>query len=195
MTIQPVDFQYSDDITAIDKNTFDIHMRLYKGYVDKFNEIQEIIAVNGGRNKANATYSKYRGLKRGETYALNAVILHELYFSNIGGKRNHPDETAMKFFEKCSVDFNDWALDFIACAKASRGWVVFCYDQRSEKLINASLDLHDSGVIVSAYPLIVIDMYEHAYFGQYGDDKSAYIDGFMKNIDWKVIKNRFLQLE
>lgn len=193
--IHPVDYKYSEDITVVNENTFNIHLKLYKGYVSKFNEVEETIATNAGRDKANATYSKFRGLKRGETYSLNAVILHELYFSNIGGGFVHPGNIVTQCFEKCGVDYNQWSEDFIASAKASRGWVILSYEQRTEKLINVSLDLHDCGEIVSAYPLIIIDMYEHAYFAQYGDDKDAYINSFMKNINWEVVYGRFAQLQ
>ena len=84
--IEKIRFKYTDDITAVNQKQFEAHIRLYEGYVDKINEIDRILMNNPEREKANATFSFYRECKRGETYALNGVILHELYFVNMGGR-------------------------------------------------------------------------------------------------------------
>lgn len=80
--------------------------------------------------------------------------------------------------------------DFVATAKASRGWAVLCYDQRSYRLRNISLDSHDLGNIAYSAPILVLDVYEHAYFLQYADNKSEYINRFMDNINWYVVNQR-----
>ncbi len=85
---------------------------------------------------ANATYSKYRGLKKGETYALDGVILHELYFDNLGGINNMPSGIALELIDQFFGSYENWKQDFIACGKAARGWAVLCYDQRSKSLKN-----------------------------------------------------------
>ena len=77
--IEKINFQYTDDITVVDRDQFEAHIRLYEGYVKKINEIDEILQNNPGREEANATFSFFRECKRGETYALDGVILHELY--------------------------------------------------------------------------------------------------------------------
>jgi len=164
---------------------------LYEGYVTNINKIDEILQ-NGDaqRDKSNSTFSYYRELKRGETYALDGVILHELYFDNIGGKVTEPKLSVTERIEKDFEVFQDWQEDFIATAKASRGWAMLCYDQRSDSLRNISLDAHDLGNIAYSAPLLVLDMYEHAYFLQYADNKVEYINKFMKNINWDVVAER-----
>lgn len=188
--IEKIRFQYTDDITVINKQQFEAHIRLYEGYVDKINEIDHILANNPERDKANATFSFYRECKRGETYALNGVILHELYFENIGGKMKMPDQMTIGQLEMYFGSFNNWKSDFIATAKASRGWAVLCYDQRSYRLRNISLDAHDLGNIAYSAPILVLDVYEHAYFLQYADNKTEYINRFMDNINWEVVCDR-----
>mgnify|MGYP000023241171 CR=1 FL=1 len=188
--IEKIKFQYTDDITVINRKQFEAHIRLYEGYVDKINEIDRILMNNSRREDANATFSFYRECKRGETYALNGVILHELYFENIGGRINTPNKVTVGQLEMYFGNFDNWKNDFIATAKASRGWAVLCYDQRSCRLRNISLDAHDLGNIAYSAPILVLDVYEHAYFLQYGDNKTEYINRFMENINWEVIDDR-----
>jgi len=87
--------------------------------------------------------------------------------------------------------YDKWKKHFVATAKASRGWAILCFDPRSNRYRNISLDAHDMGNVQISIPLIVLDMYEHAYFLQYADNKAEYINKFMNNIDWEVIKARF----
>lgn len=189
--IEMIPFTYTADITVINKEQFDVHMRLYKGYVTNINKIDEILQRGDAqRDQSNTTFSYYRELKRGETYALDGVILHELYFENIGGNDTQPERFVMDQIENDFNSFEDWKKDFIATAKASRGWAVLAFDQRSNRLRNISLDAHDLGNIAYSAPILVLDMYEHAYFLQYADNKGEYIDNFMKNINWEVITDR-----
>ena len=189
--IEKVQFNYTEDITVINRDQFDAHMRLYEGYVTNINKIDEILNKGDAqRDQANTTFSWYRELKRGETFALDGVILHELYFENIGGKSEAPDETVVPILEESFGSVGKWQEDFIATAKASRGWAVLCLDQRSMRYRNISLDAHDVGNIAYSAPVLVLDMYEHAYFLQYADKKVDYINAFMKNINWNVVGER-----
>lgn len=188
--IEKVQFTYTDDITVVNKDQFDAHMRLYEGYVTNINKIDGILQDGDAqRDQANITFSYYRELKRGETFALNGVILHELYFENIGGS-SKPDQEVMENLENDFGSYDKWAEDFVATAKASRGWAVLAFDQRSNKLRNISLDAHDLGNIAYSAPILILDMYEHAYFLQYADKKVDYINNFMKNINWSVVSER-----
>ncbi|MDF2943851.1 MAG: hypothetical protein K0S01_2709 [Herbinix sp.] len=189
--IEKVQFTYTNDITVINQAQFDAHMRLYEGYVTNINKIDAILEEGDAqRDQSNTTFSFYRELKRGETFALDGVILHELYFENIGGDTMEPDQTTSDMLSDDFGSFQKWQDDFVATAKASRGWAVLCYDQRSDRLRNISLDAHDLGNIAYSAPILVLDMYEHAYFLQYADNKAAYITNFMKNINWTVIGGR-----
>lgn len=188
--IEKVKFRYTKDITVVNEKQFEAHMRLYEGYVNNINKIDMILADNPQREDANTTFSYYRECKRGETFALNGVILHELYFENIGGNMNIPNPAAIQQLETYFGSFENWYDDFIATAKASRGWAVLSYDQRSYRLRNISLDAHDLGNIAYSAPILVLDMYEHAYFLQYADNKAEYINRFMENINWAVVGGR-----
>ncbi len=189
--IERIEFPYTDDITVVNRAQFEAHMRLYDGYVTNINKIDEILMHGDAqRDQSNTTFSWYRELKRGETYALDGVILHELYFENIGGNTPSPDEITEDMLAQDFGSFGAWQEDFIATAKASRGWAVLCFDQRSMRLRDISLDAHDLGNIAYSAPILVLDMYEHAYFLQYADNKDAYINAFMNNINWPVVAGR-----
>lgn len=191
MKFTKIEFEYTQDITVIDREQFEAHLRLYEGYINKMNEIDQLLLENTSLDKANATYSQYRGIKRGETFALNGVILHELYFENIGNGQKQPNAVLQRYIARDFGSFEEWKKHFTATAKASRGWVVLAYDWRSYRFRNISLDAHDVGIIALSTPVLVLDMYEHAYFLQYADKKDAYINNFMKNIDWAVVSKRF----
>jgi Fe-Mn family superoxide dismutase len=189
--IEKIEFRYTDDITVVNREQFEVHMRLYDGYVTNINKIDEILMHGDAqRDQSNTTFSWYRELKRGETYALDGVILHELYFENIGGNTPTPDEITADMLVQDFGSFKNWQEDFIATAKASRGWAVLCFDQRSMRLRNISLDAHDLGNIAYSAPILILDMYEHAYFLQYADNKAEYINAFMNNINWPVVAGR-----
>jgi Fe-Mn family superoxide dismutase len=203
--IEKVNFTYTNEITAINKEQFDAHIRLYEGYVNNINKIDAVLQdVDAQRDhalldhalldhalleQANTTFSYYRELKRGETFALDGVILHELYFENLGGNQE-PDQQVIDILEKDFGSFRNWQEDFVATAKASRGWAMLAYDQRSERYRNISLDAHDHGIIAYSAPVLILDMYEHAYFLQYADKKADYINNFMKNINWTIVGRR-----
>lgn len=189
--IEKVSFCYSDNITVINQEQFEAHIKLYEGYVNKINEIDRILKGNAGRSESNSTFSYFRECKRGETFALNGVILHELYFENIGSDcRRGPNQVTTTLLDQSFGNMKNWQMDFVATAKASRGWVVLCYDQRSCCFRNISLDAHDVGNIAYSAPVLVLDMYEHAYFLQYKTDKDEYISQFLKNINWQIVNER-----
>lgn len=189
--IEMIQFTYTPDIKVINQEQFDVHMRLYKGYVNNINKIDAELSVGDvKRDQSNTTFSFYRECKRGETYALNGVILHELYFGNIGGYTQEPGGLLKEYLERDFGSYKNWQEDFIATAKASRGWAVLCFDQRSNHFRNISLDAHDYGNITYSAPALILDMYEHAYFLQYADKKEEYITNFMNNINWLEVGNR-----
>ncbi|MCL2835246.1 MAG: Fe-Mn family superoxide dismutase [Defluviitaleaceae bacterium] len=159
MRIREIPFAHNTGLVS--EKAYDEHLKLYKGYIGKSNEIAEELDKNAERDKANKTYSFYRGLKKGEGYAMDGVILHELYFRNIGGSETKPGARFTALAERNFGRMERWADDFIACAKSARGWCVACFEQRTGTLRNILQDAHDEGIITSSYPLLILDMYEY----------------------------------
>lgn len=166
---------------------------LYAGYVNKLNEIEEKLKTSD-RSKANQVYSEFRALKADETFALNGVILHELYFENLNNKsEKKPGGKLADMIARDFGSFEKWQEDFKACGMAARGWVILGLCPYDSKLHNYCLDTHHFNVPVCAMPVLVMDVYEHAYVIDYGVKRPPYIDAFMKNIDWSIAQKRLNQ--
>jgi len=188
MSITAKDFPYNTGIVS--RKAYDDHLTLYKGYIEKTNEVTQILTTQPEWSTSNATASHYRGWKKGETYAINGVILHELYFQNLGNQAGPTGTKVENMLNRHFGGTDNWKKDFTACATAARGWCILVYEQRTGTFRNIVLDSHEDGNIASAYPVIVLDMYEHAYFIDYGTDKAAYINRFISNIPWEIIEKR-----
>lgn len=165
---------------------FDI---LYKGYVNKTNEITERL-LGARREEGNPTYSYFRELKLEETYAKDGVILHELYFLNLGAN-GQPCSPLLDAITRTFGSYGEWEEDFKATGLSARGWAILTFDSRDGALHNYLLDAHNLGVVANSIPILVLDVYEHAYFIDYGAHRKSYIDAFMLNIDWDVVNRRF----
>ena len=189
--IKPLKYK---ELKKISAKTLEIHHdKLYVGYVNKWKEIQEKLA-SADKEKANATYSEYRALKAEESYAANGVILHEAYFDVLGGDGKAKGE----IIEKIKEDFGsyeNWAADLNACGMSARGWAITAYDFNDGKLHNYTGELHNQGGIWGSSPIIALDVYEHAYFIDFGSDRKSYIEAFFDNLDWKVIDKKFKALK
>lgn len=162
---------------------------LYTGYVNKLNEIEERLKTVD-ISKANQTFSDLRALKADESFALNGVVLHELYFENLGGQGGMPTG---KLADLITRDFGlpeTWNENFKACGLAARGWVILGLSTYDGKLHNYCLDSHNTTFPASCVPLLVMDVYEHAYTIDYGVKRPPYIDAFMKNIEWEAAAKR-----
>jgi len=188
MQINAMPFTHKTGVVS--RKQFDDHLTLYHGYVDKTNEITNVLATNPEYASANATASHYRGWKRGETYAIDGVILHELYFQNLGSESGPPGPKMQALVDRYFGGYDKWKEDFIACATSARGWCILVYEQRTKTCRNILLDNHHDGNIATAFPVVVLDMYEHAYFLDYGTDKAAYINRFIGQIAWDTVEKR-----
>ena len=183
MQYSPKPLPFRKQLIGISDKTMQIHHdKLYVGYVNKRNEIEEQLKT-ADRPKANATHSEYGELKREESFATNGIFLHEYYFNVLGGEGKASGEL-VKDIEVEFGSFEKWLEDFKAAGLAGRGWVVLAYDFNDARLHNYLCDSHNHGGIWGAMPIIVLDVYEHAYFIDYGSDRKTYIEDYMKNLNW-----------
>jgi Fe-Mn family superoxide dismutase len=140
---------------------------------------------------AGSSSGLIRALKREELAAMDSIALHELYFANLGGDGKVAARAAARL-ERDFGSVDAWRDEFTAMAQALRGgsgWALLSYSRRDGRLYNhASAD--DTQSIVDATPVLVLDMYEHAYQIDFGANVVAYVDAFMRNIDWGVVERR-----
>ena len=162
---------------------------LYAGYVAKLNIIEDEIK-KASTEGTNPTYSPLGELKRQEIFATNGVFLHEAYFGNLGGGGGPATGKVADMVAAQWGSFEKWLADFKAAGMAARGWVVMAYSFNDNSLHNYSMDVHDKGCVWSSIPLLVLDVYEHAYMIDYGVKRAAYLDAYFQNIDWGVVNKR-----
>lgn len=191
---KPLDYSELDGISA---KTLSIHHdKLYAGYVAKVDEITDkLIALRtSGQYAGNATFSDLRALKDAETFAVNGVYLHEWYFQGLGGDGAHekaPELSSALAKKWGSVE--EGIKYFSACAMAARGWSVLCWDTKAGELRHYNGDAHNQGGVWGCLPIIVIDVYEHAYFIDFGSDRKAYLEVFWKNFDWAKAEELYVK--
>tara|TARA_B100000214_G_scaffold358713_1_gene319461 strand:- start:629 stop:1318 length:690 start_codon:yes stop_codon:yes gene_type:complete len=173
------------------------HIELYEQYVKDFNRISiELDSVDRSTSSSNG--SLYRSLKIDETYNLNADYLHELYFNNISDLHSNipMDSLAYMRLSRDFGTFDAWQKDFIACCMASRcGWAMTYYNMFTQTYMNCLIDLHSLNVPVGAYPVVVMDVWQHAYYRDYLKDVKSYVFGMMKQLNWNVIEKRIEKAE
>src|SRR3989338_9004441 len=196
--IKPLKYKDLDGLS--EKQLKEHHDVLYAGYVKKVGEIEEKLK-NVDLSSANGTYSDLRELKMEETFAINGVKLHEGYFDNMaslsdlstdkaGGASFQPSNTLARLIDRDFGSYENWEKEFKAMGLCARGWVVLAYDIEEKRLINVLCDWHNQGGIWNSIALLVMDVYEHAYFIDYAAARKAYIEAFFKNIDWEEVNKR-----
>lgn len=177
-------------LTGISDKTNAIHHdKLYAGYVKKKDEIQEKLK-SVPLDSANQTYSELRALKDAETFAVNGVYLHDIYFDSMGEDAK-PHGDILKEIEKTYDSFEKFSAIMKACGMATRGWAVLAWDTFEQRLRIYNGDAHNQGGVWGALPVLTLDVYEHAYFMDFGSDRGAYIDAWFKNLHWSRIEARF----
>lgn len=174
------------ELEGISRQAVEAHYKLYQGYVAKRNEILgKLAAVDLA--SANQTYSELRSLKVDLTFAIGGVKNHELYFEHLGGAGGEPKGA---FGALVARDFGSvaaWRADLKATGIAARGWAWTAYDWDEQRLFNYLGDAQNTFPVWNATPLVALDVYEHAYFLDYGTDRAGYIDAFFDNLDYGVV--------
>ena len=173
------------------------HFSLYKGYIDSFNLVSAQLDT-ADRENVNSNDSEYRRLKNDETYNMNAAYLHEQYFANISDLHSEIAMDSLSYMRLARDfgTFDDWQKDFVACCQASRcGWAITYYNVWTQSYMNASVDLHSINVPVGGYPVVVMDVWQHAYYKDYLKDVKTYTDAMMKQLNWHVIEKRIRRAE
>ncbi len=188
---QPEKNKFTKDLPGMTLKMLNEHFKLYEGYVKKTNEIQSKIE-QADKSEANGVFSYIGELKRQETFAVNGMKLHEVYFGHLGGDGNPPaGGELVKMIEKDFGSLENWKIDMVATGLAARGWAVLAFDYKDNRLHNYGSDAHNVGAVWGAIPIIVLDVYEHAYFMDYGINRKDYINSFFQNLNWDFANGIF----
>ncbi len=174
------------ELDGISRTTIDAHYRLYQGYVTKRNEIlAKLEEVD--LEAANQVYSDLRALKVDLTFAIGGIKNHEIYFEHLGGEGGNPSGAIAGLVERDFGSTDAWRADLKASGMAGRGWAWTAYDWDEGRVFNYVGDAQNTFPVWNATPLVALDVYEHAYFLDYQTDRAAYIEAFLRNLDWSVV--------
>ncbi len=160
----------------------------YGAAVLTVNAVRDELAGLDGGTPAH----RIRALKREELLAMGSVALHELYFGNLGGEGNKIPEPTGTMLEEHFGSVTAWRREFVGTAQSlagGSGWVLLTYSRQHQRLWNQMAADHSQAAVDSA-PVLVLDMYEHAYHLDFGANAIAYIDAFMRNVDWAAVTAR-----
>jgi superoxide dismutase, Fe-Mn family len=182
-------------VTGISQAQLQAHHKLYESYVAKTATITKAINALSvdALADANATWHPYRELLVERSFAQNGAWLHELYFENMGGSKV---TASSAFTALINRFFGDWATfkaKAIASAKAMRGWAVLAYALHEKQLYFYGLDAHNQYAPLASVPLLVIDVYEHAYMLDFSTNRGAYLEQFWQTINWQVVEQRLVK--
>ena len=168
------------------------HFTLYQGYVANTNKVMALLDEMLKADKAGT--AEYAELKRRLGWEFNGMRLHEYYFDNLGGDGNL--DIGGKLADKIGEDFGsyaNWEKDFKATGvMRGIGWTVLYQDPVTSRLFNLWINEHDVGHPAGCNPILVMDVFEHAFMLDYGLKRADYIEAFFNNIDWNEAGKRLL---
>ena len=181
------DYSYLLTIDDFDKSLMKMHITLYNGYVNNVNLfLDQLDSLGASSNIAKA-------LKKTFAFEFDGMKLHELYFDNL--KQDIKIDDKSNFYKKIEEQYNSfdsWRDNFKDTGLIRGiGWVILYYDVNEKRFFNAWIDEHQINNLVGCIPILVMDVFEHAYLTQFGLNRKKYIDIFFKNINWQEVSKRY----
>jgi len=198
---KPIDFKKERPqlfkMTGISAKTVEEHLKIYEGYVKKFNEITQKLnnLTDEDYNAANVTYSLIRELKVEWTRAFGGMINHEIYFGHLGGEGGKPGSSLGSQIDKDFGSFEKFVKEMKATAMSARGWAWLLWSDDLNRLVISISDEQNTYMVQNSKIILALDVFEHAYYLDYGSNRKGYVDVFFDNIDWSVVEKKFEKLK
>ena len=190
MTYEPINFDRLFGMQRFSSPLLKNHLTLYQGYVINTNKLYESLKpFDRGEKPVSLEYSE---LKRRFGWEFNGMRLHEYYFGNMikNGSQDKGEDLSRKISENFG-SYQNWQDSFKNVGKIRGiGWVLLSYDPAGDRLFNIWVNEHDGGNLVGCVPLLVMDVFEHAYLADYGLKREEYVESFFKVIDWRIVSER-----
>src|SRR5881409_3204066 len=183
-------------LKGISDQTLEMHFKLYEGYVKETNKLTEGITkfIQDG-NVDQEEMPAYSELTRRLGFEYNGMVLHEYYFGNMkprGGDDAPKGSAFRQAVESSFPSYEIWRTDFVSVGKMRGvGWAICYLDPKTGLVSNHWIELHETGNVAGFVPLLVMDVWEHAFLLDYKPaDRPKYIDAFLANADWSVVEHR-----
>ena len=193
MTYTVKDFSNLIGMDGFSKTLLNNHFTLYQGYVTNTNKLMDLLTSILKDGQVGSP--QYAELKRRMGFEFNGMRLHEYYFENLGDTRSLDE--AGKLGKKLARDlgsYEDWEKDFKGTGMMRGiGWAILYQDNIGGKLFNQWINEHETGHPAGCIPVLVMDVFEHAFITDYALKRVDYIEAFFKNINWGVVEGRLKQ--
>ena len=180
---------YPRDLAGIGERQIAQHWKLYEGYVANVNVLNERLAA---LSDASSFGPEFAALKRSAGFEYDGMVLHEHYFSVLkAGVKTLGDEAQLiKMMKRSFGGYGAWLAEFTAMGQMRGvGWVILYYNPRTKELTNHWIGLHENGHPAGFAPVLVMDVWEHAYMVDAGaDGRGRYVETFLKNVDWTKVE-------
>jgi Fe-Mn family superoxide dismutase len=184
-------------LKGISDETLEMHFKLYEGYVKETNKLTERITefISDG-NVDQEEMPAYSELTRRLGFEYNGMVLHEYYFENLKKGGGAGDPAATTQFAKAAAStfgtYEIWKADFVGIGKMRGvGWAICNQNPANGRLSNHWITLHETGNVAGFNPILVMDVWEHAYLLDYKPaERPKYIEAFFSNIDWAAAEER-----
>jgi len=184
-------FDHLNRLPGFSEQSVQTHLALYRGYVANTNLLAEMIREWLGAGKSGTI--EWAEMKRRFAWEFNGMRLHELYFENLTAIASGLDRQS-PLYKKIEEDFGLyelWERGFKGTGgMRGIGWVILAFDPQTDRLFNVWMSEHDTGSLVGTRPLLVMDVFEHAFLVDYGLKRNDYVDTFFKVIDWAKVEGR-----
>jgi superoxide dismutase, Fe-Mn family len=184
------DYSYLLGMTGFSDNLLKNHFTLYQGYINNTNKLMDLLVAILKEDKTGTP--EYAELKRRMGWEFNGMRLHEYYFGNLGSTHNPVDyQKVVQVITENYGSYSEWEKDFKSTGMMRGiGWVILYQDSNNGRLFNQWINEHDTGHFAGCNPVLVMDVFEHAYMIDYLTKKADYIDSFFKNIRWDIVEKR-----
>lgn len=191
VTGQPKPLKYEEFPGLLTKNQVTPHYQAhYGGALKRFMTIEDQLdKLHAGKDPIAG--DSFVFIQKDKINKMNSVLLHELYFDGLTPKPGDPVEDIRAALAKRFGSLDRWIEDFKATCMAANGWGILARDIVNGKLYNVSSELHEIGVIWLGQPLVVCDVYEHAFYVDYQNRKQDYVNKFVDFLDWDEIDRRW----
>ena len=190
MTYSAKDYSNLIGMKGFSETLLKNHFTLYQGYVTNTNKLVELLATMLKAGKVGTP--EYSELKRRMGFEFNGMRLHEYYFDNLGEKAPlDKSGTLAKRMADTFGSYEAWEQDFRATgAMCGIGWAILYQDSVTGWLFNQWINEHEVGHFAGCLPLLIMDVFEHAFITDYGLKRADYIEAFFNNINWDVVESR-----
>jgi Fe-Mn family superoxide dismutase len=191
-------FDQLRSLDGISDDQIQEHLHLYAGYVKQVNALNDELASLRERGRASGRDPEFAELTRRLGFEYDGMILHEYYFSNLRSGAELKPAPASKIAQALIESFGSveaWRTDFHAIGgMRGIGWVLLCEDPMTRHLTNHWVTLHQDGVPAGFKPLLVMDVWEHAFMRDYkATERGRYVEAFLRNIAWQMVDRRLVE--